>query len=94
LQLYKRQTPLFLTFAHLKTKVQACLKGVIMGAKYKEFTGMDLPAIESTILENWQQSQAFEKSVSLRQSAKPFVFYEVRQAPMVCQVYTMLFQEH
>ncbi len=46
------------------------------GAKYKEYSGLDLPAIEKAILEQWDQNRAFEKSVSLRENAIPFVFYE------------------
>ena len=47
-----------------------------MNVKYKEFTGLNLPAIEADILAKWQAAQAFEKSVSLRDGAEPFVFYE------------------
>ena len=47
-----------------------------MNVKYKEFTGLNLPAIEADILAKWQAGQAFEKSVSLRDGAEPFVFYE------------------
>ncbi len=47
-----------------------------MAIKYKEFTGLNLPAIEHEILLKWAEEQAFEKSVSLRKGAKPFVFYE------------------
>lgn len=47
-----------------------------MAAKYKEFTGLNLPQIEKEILERWKAEQAFEKSVSLRDGATPFVFYE------------------
>ena len=47
-----------------------------MGAKYKEFTGLNLPAIEKEILKKWEEEQAFENSVSLRQGKQPFVFYE------------------
>ena len=47
-----------------------------MGAKYREFTGLNLPAIEQEILAKWAEDQAFEKSVSLREGATPFVFYE------------------
>lgn len=47
-----------------------------MGAKYKEFTGLNLPAIEKEILEKWEEEKAFEKSISLRQGKQPFVFYE------------------
>ena len=47
-----------------------------MAVKYKEFSGLNLPAIEHDILVNWADSHAFEKSVSFRQGASPFVFYE------------------
>ncbi|HNE94298.1 MAG TPA: class I tRNA ligase family protein, partial [Chitinophagaceae bacterium] len=44
--------------------------------KYKELEGLNLPSIEKKILEQWQKEQAFEKSISLREGSKPFVFYE------------------
>lgn len=47
-----------------------------MSVKYAEFTGLNLPSIEKEILAKWDESNAFEKSVSLREGAKPFVFYE------------------
>ncbi|MBN8863903.1 MAG: isoleucine--tRNA ligase [Sphingobacteriales bacterium] len=47
-----------------------------MAAKYREFTGLNLPAIEAGVLAKWSDSQAFEKSVTLREGATPFVFYE------------------
>ena len=37
---------------------------------------MNLPSIEQEILAKWTAEQAFEKSVSLREGATPFVFYE------------------
>lgn len=47
-----------------------------MAGKYKEFSGLNLPAIEKEILESWQTEKAFEKSISLREGNTPFVFYE------------------
>lgn len=47
-----------------------------MSAKYKEFSGLNLPAFEQEVLAKWSEKQAFEKSVSLREGATPFVFYE------------------
>ncbi len=47
-----------------------------MAATYREFTGLNLPATEQEILAKWTEQQAFEKSVSLREGATPFVFYE------------------
>jgi len=47
-----------------------------MSTKYKEFSGLNLPAFEQEILARWTESQAFEKSVSLREGATTFVFCE------------------
>ncbi|MES1214138.1 MAG: isoleucine--tRNA ligase [Bacteroidota bacterium] len=47
-----------------------------MSAKYREFSGLNLPSIEQEILAKWSEKQAFEKSVYLREGATPFVFYE------------------
>lgn len=47
-----------------------------MAKKYKEFKGLNLPAIEQEVLQRWQTEGAFEKSVSIRDGAEPFVFYE------------------
>ena len=47
-----------------------------MATKYREFTGLHLPSIEQEILKKWDENQAFEKSVSLREGAPSFVFYE------------------
>ena len=62
----------FLTFADFKNQTGRCF----MSVKYKEFSGLNLPAIEKEILQKWEANEAFEKSVSLREGAKPFVFYE------------------
>ncbi|HWC54521.1 MAG TPA: isoleucine--tRNA ligase [Chitinophagaceae bacterium] len=47
-----------------------------MSNKYKEFSQLNLPAIEQEILARWQADNAFEQSVSLREGSTPFVFYE------------------
>ncbi|MET0242961.1 MAG: isoleucine--tRNA ligase, partial [Flavitalea sp.] len=47
-----------------------------MAAKYREFSGLNLPAMEQEMLASWEIDKAFEKSISLREGAKPFVFYE------------------
>lgn len=43
---------------------------------YREFQALHLPSIEKEILQRWQQEQAFEKSITLREGAQTFVFYE------------------
>ena len=47
-----------------------------MAARYREFSKLNLPSIEKEVLAKWTSIQAFEKSVSLRDGATPFVFYE------------------
>jgi isoleucyl-tRNA synthetase len=47
-----------------------------MTARYREFTGLNLPSLEQEILAKWDAERAFEKSVELREGATPFVFYE------------------
>jgi isoleucyl-tRNA synthetase len=45
-------------------------------SKYPEFKGLNLPLIGQEMLVKWTEENAFEKSVSLREGATPFVFYE------------------
>ncbi|MBL7770900.1 MAG: isoleucine--tRNA ligase [Flavipsychrobacter sp.] len=47
-----------------------------MAAKYREYQQLNLPSIETTILEKWTKYQAFEKSIEVREGAPSFVFYE------------------
>ncbi len=47
-----------------------------MSTRYKEYQQLNLPSISEEILAKWNAAQAFEKSVSLREGHKPFVFYE------------------
>jgi isoleucyl-tRNA synthetase len=47
-----------------------------MSTRYKEYQQLNLPSISEEILAKWNAAQAFEKSVSLRDGHKPFVFYE------------------
>lgn len=47
-----------------------------MAQRYKEFKGLNLPAIESEMLQKWEKDQTFQKSISIRNGAEPFVFYE------------------
>ena len=47
-----------------------------MAARYKEYQQLDLPGISREILEKWEQTGAFEKSIALREGKPAFVFYE------------------
>ena len=43
---------------------------------FKEYKGLDLPAISSEILNFWEEEQIFEKSISERENRPPYIFYE------------------
>lgn len=47
-----------------------------MAAPYREFTGLNLPALEKEVLERWKTEQTFEQSIAHREGAPAFVFYE------------------
>ncbi|HYD20065.1 MAG TPA: isoleucine--tRNA ligase, partial [Flavipsychrobacter sp.] len=44
--------------------------------KYKEYKQLNMPSIEQEVSDRWKAGKAFEKSVSQRDGAAPFVFYE------------------
>lgn len=43
---------------------------------YREVKGLNLPEIDKEILKFWAENEIFEKSVSNREGAEHFVFYE------------------
>ena len=43
---------------------------------FKEYKGLELSKIAKEILKDWDSNQSFEKSISLRDGAPKFVFYE------------------
>jgi isoleucyl-tRNA synthetase len=44
--------------------------------KYPEYKQLNMPAIEAEVQQIWKQGNLFERSVSEREGATPFVFYE------------------
>jgi isoleucyl-tRNA synthetase len=44
--------------------------------KYSEYKSLNLPAINKEVLAFWEKDKTFEKSISMREGAQPFVFYE------------------
>ena len=58
-----------------------------MNAKFPEYKALDLPKIAEEILNYWQQNNIFEKSVSSRENATPYVFFEGPPSQMVCRVF-------
>ncbi|GAL66441.1 isoleucine--tRNA ligase [Jejuia pallidilutea] len=47
-----------------------------MHMKFAEYKGLDLPKVAEEILSYWQENNVFEKSVTTREGATPYVFYE------------------
>ena len=47
-----------------------------MNNKYPEYKGLNLPEISTKIQEVWDRDSIFEASVSSREGAEPFVFFE------------------
>ncbi|MBI4945293.1 MAG: isoleucine--tRNA ligase [Bacteroidetes bacterium] len=45
-------------------------------SKYTEYKNLNLPEIGKEILDLWEKNHTFEKSVTSREGAEPFVFYE------------------
>ena len=44
--------------------------------EYPEYKNLNLPEIAKEVLQLWKDNNTFEKSVSSREGAEPFVFYE------------------
>ncbi len=47
-----------------------------MSAKYNEYKGLNLPNIAEQVLAKWKTENTFEKSISSRNGAQPYVFFE------------------
>ncbi len=47
-----------------------------MSQKYNEYSGLNLPNVAQSVLEKWKNERVFETSVSTREGAEPFVFFE------------------
>lgn len=47
-----------------------------MSKKFVEYSGLDLPKINKSMLERWEKLSLFDRSVTEREGAPSFVFYE------------------
>lgn len=47
-----------------------------MASKYPEHKQLNLPQIAEGVMKAWEQNNTFEQSISIREGAKPFVFFE------------------
>jgi isoleucyl-tRNA synthetase len=47
-----------------------------MSKNFKEYNGLNLPQLAEDVLSFWKEEKIFEKSISIREGAEPFVFFE------------------
>ncbi len=47
-----------------------------MSTKFPEYKGLDLPKVAAEILDFWKEKAIFEKSITDREGATPYVFFE------------------
>ncbi len=47
-----------------------------MSAKFTEYKGLNLPQVADEVLAFWKENDVFEKSVTSREGATPYVFFE------------------
>ncbi|KLT69569.1 isoleucine--tRNA ligase [Flavobacterium sp. ABG] len=47
-----------------------------MSTKFTEYKGLDLPTVASEVFDFWKKENIFEKSVTTREGAEPYVFFE------------------
>jgi isoleucyl-tRNA synthetase len=47
-----------------------------MSTKFTEYKGLDLPTVASETLKFWKENKIFEQSVTSREGATPYVFFE------------------
>ncbi|WP_264559934.1 isoleucine--tRNA ligase [Flavobacterium sp. N2270] len=47
-----------------------------MSTKFTEYKGLNLPTVASEVLDFWKKQNIFEQSVTSREGATPFVFFE------------------
>lgn len=47
-----------------------------MKAKFPEYKGLDLPKVAEEILNYWEENNIFEKSITSKEGAEPYVFFE------------------
>ena len=59
-----------------------------MSTKFTEYKGLDLPTVASEVLDFWKKENIFEKSVTTREGAEPYVFFEARLQQMDYQEFT------
>jgi isoleucyl-tRNA synthetase len=47
-----------------------------MSTKFTEYKGLDLPTVATEVLEFWKKNNIFEQSITSREGATPYVFFE------------------
>jgi isoleucyl-tRNA synthetase len=60
----------------LRTYLTEIKENYNMSSNYKEYQQLNLPDISSQVLTKWNETDAFQKSVDIREGNTPFVFFE------------------
>lgn len=47
-----------------------------MDAKFNEYKGLNLPLVAQEVLDYWKENKVFDKSISEREGATPYIFFE------------------
>jgi len=47
-----------------------------MSVKFTEYKGLNLPQVADEVLAFWKENKVFEKSITTREGATPYVFFE------------------
>jgi len=47
-----------------------------MALKYPEHKQLNLPQIAEGVMKEWENNKTFEQSISIREGATPYVFFE------------------
>ncbi len=53
-----------------------------MSTKFPEYKGLNLPNVAKEMLKYWEENNIFEKSMTIREGNKPYVFLKDRHQPM------------
>ncbi len=70
---YLRNFGYCLTNHYFRALILECDK---MNTKFTEYKGLDLPTVASEVLDFWKKNNVFEQSVTSREGAIPYVFFE------------------
>ncbi len=60
-----------------------------MSKRFPEYSGLNLPEINDSVLEKWSAEDVFARTMSEREGCPSFVFLKVLLPPTESRAYTM-----